>query len=284
MAHNNSHFSISVGPLLLFLLTLKVPLSSVISQTKDFWLSKQHGVAFLSLSKAFLLKREFVACHDAARLYHKSVVTTCAEICRPDVLIQLNTLWMAGNPYRHNFKVPSVYKDLQSDTYIPETTCIIFLNSLMIIFSSVLFFQVVFWQHVHTLGLMYVGQTSIITLSMEQVCFLKALQSFSFEYSTQCRFIQYICTFEHLNLLQEKPAGRIRNGEDQMRTSEQTCGSMGLRVSMQTSWCPMLPNQFGEKTHSLMPLLQIVRSQKLKAFKGEACHYFMLKYNGLPES
>lgn len=163
--------------------------------------------------------------------------------------------------------------------YIPETTCIIFLYSLMMI----IFFQVVFWQHVRTLGLMYVGQTSIITLSMEQVCFLKALRSFSFEYSTQCRFSQYICTFEHLNLLQEKPAGRIRSGEDQMRTSEQTCGSMGLRVSIWMSWCPMLPNLFGEKTHSLMPLLQTVRSQKLRAFKGEGCHFFfMLKYD-LPE-
>lgn len=42
---------------------------------------------------------------------------------------------MAGNPYKRNFTAPSVYKDLQLNTYIPETTCIIFKNSLMIIFS-----------------------------------------------------------------------------------------------------------------------------------------------------
>lgn len=69
-----------------------------------------------------------------------------------------------------------------------------------------------------------------------------------------------------------------------MRTSEQTCGSMGMRVSTWMSWCPMLPKRFGGKTHCLIALLQTVCSYKLKAFKGELCPFFMLKYYGIPES
>lgn len=60
-----------------------------------------------------------------------------------------------------------------------------------------------------------------------------------------------------------------------MRTSEQTCVSMGLNISMWTSWCPMLPNWFGDETPSLMPLLQTVRSFKL--IKGVI--FIMLKYS-----
>lgn len=59
-------------------------------------------------------------------------------------------------------------------------------------------------------------------------------------------------------VLQVKPAGRIRNGEDQMRISEQTCGSMERSAFTWMSWCLMLQNLYGGTGHCLTLLLQTV--------------------------
>lgn len=61
----NSHFSILVGSIFPLSFDFENTLSSVISQIKDCWLSKQHGAAFLSQSLSQSVA--FVAYHDVAR-------------------------------------------------------------------------------------------------------------------------------------------------------------------------------------------------------------------------